>query len=92
MLSVVWKAWRTNLSVNANGNRMVPNAYFNSDGGVNRDWNNWDGDWNASNCFMLLCNSLDFFRYDVAEVFSWRLFFQPPSILPESSRRMMREA
>ena len=47
---------RDNLSVHANGNRMVPRAYFRSDGGVSRDWDRWGGDWLAGDCFMVLCD------------------------------------
>lgn len=71
VLLVEWMVLYTNLSVNANGNRMVPNAYFNSDGSVNRNWNNWDGDWNAGNCFMVLCDSLNF-----SNLFGWSFFLQ----------------
>jgi hypothetical protein len=47
---------RDNLSVVALGDRMVPDACFDSDGGVRRAWNSWDGDWLAGNCFLLLCD------------------------------------
>lgn len=56
MHSVETMARCTNLSVNANGNRRVPDLYLNSDGSVNRDWNNWDDDWNVDNCLVLLCD------------------------------------
>jgi len=69
MLPVEMMARRTDLSVNANGNRRVPNLHLNSDGSVNRDWNNWDGDWNSDNCLVLLCNSL------VSPATNWREFF-----------------
>jgi hypothetical protein len=47
---------RDNLSVRANGDRMVPYACFRSGGGVVRDWRYWGGGWDASSCFMLLCD------------------------------------
>jgi hypothetical protein len=47
---------RDNLSVGVNGDRMVPDACFDSDGSVFRHWNDWGGDWSAGNCFMVLCD------------------------------------
>lgn len=47
---------RDNLSVDVSGNRMVPDAYFRSVGGVGRIWDGWDGDWVAGDCFMVLCD------------------------------------
>jgi hypothetical protein len=47
---------RDNLSVDADGGRVVPGACFCSDGSVRRDWNDWDGDWGAGSCFVVLCD------------------------------------
>ena len=47
---------RDSLSVGAVGRRMVPDACFDSDGSVCRDWLYWDGGWSAGDCFVLLCD------------------------------------
>jgi hypothetical protein len=70
----------------SDGNHRVPNVNRNSDGDYKFNLGNFENDWNSDNCLLCFSDPQGFSHYYfVVGVFSWRLFFQPPSILPTSS-------
>ena len=71
----------------ADGNHRVPNVNANSDGDFNFNLGNFENPWNDDNVLLCFCNLNDFSHYLLVGVLSPRFFFQPPSILPTSSRR-----
>ena len=71
----------------SDGCHRVPYLYHNSDGDWNFNLGNFENDWNDDNCLLCFCNSFDFSHCFFVGVFSCRSFFQPPSILPTSSRQ-----
>lgn len=73
----------------SDGNHRVPNVNRNSDGDWNFNLGNFENDWDSDNCLVCFCDSFDFSHYFVVRVFSWRLFFHPPSIRPTSSNWRM---
>jgi len=89
---VVQTAHRTLLGgVLADGNHRVPNVNVNSDGDFNFNLGNFENDWNDDNVLLCFSDHPGFFRYRLAEVFSPKLFFHPPSITPTSSSLRISE-
>jgi hypothetical protein len=50
-------------SVYSDGNHRVPNVNANSDGDFKFNLGNFENDWNAENCLLCFCDSLDFSRH-----------------------------
>lgn len=73
----------------SDGNHRVPNVNANSDGDFKFNLGNFENPWDDDNCLACFCDSFDFSHYLLVRVFSWRLFFHPPSIRPTSSNWRM---